>query len=462
MKHSAINWTDHTFNPWIGCSKVSPGCDNCYAEALDRRKLHDVVTHWGPGVPRKIMSDDYWQSPLQWNKRAAVGGERYRVFCASMADVFDKEAPAGQRERLWALVRQTPSLDWLLLTKRPIPKYLPDDWGNGYPNVWLGCSVENRKHGLPRIDRLRKIPAAVRFLSIEPLLEDLGQIDLAGIHWVIIGGESGGGARPFDIEWAASVIEQCQQQNVPVWVKQLGRNPVNNGTEFVIIGQDGRRSGHADTFQDWPEELSHLRIRDLPHSCSTPKVDSSAVLDMNDQLQHGFNEEETERYLDQMDSELERLSSTLNVEAADQERAWRRDLIAVERRLFLNRVDKGRILLKYKGIYGPLRKWSEFLSIVGLPRQTSYELMAAARTEVLDRTDSVQTASARQPSTQRICLTIERNLAKLPPEEKLSLIRRLAIELGLINRDESGPVSGSGFMHPSQQSPDTHDLLEVA
>ena len=131
---TGISWTHHTFNPWWGCTKVSPGCKNCYAETFASRYGFDV---WGPGKARRTFSLAHWEEPLKWNRDAELAGERRRVFCASMADVFEAEAPAGELARLWALIRLTPWLDWLLLTKRAerIAESLPDDWGEGYPNV---------------------------------------------------------------------------------------------------------------------------------------------------------------------------------------------------------------------------------------------------------------------------------------------------------------------------------------
>jgi protein gp37 len=441
MRNSVINWTDHTFNPWQGCTRVSPGCKNCYAEALDKRNLHSTGSHWGPGVPRKTMSDRYWCQPLTWNRKAAAAGERQRVFCASMADVFDDEAPEGQRDRLWQLIRQTPNLDWLLLTKRPqnSQKYLPADWRNGYHNVWLGVSVENRQHGIPRIDLLRQIPAVVRFLSVEPLLEDLGALDLRGIHWTIIGGESGTGARPFDTEWAESILEQCRTQDVRVWVKQLGRKPVRRGTDLIILGQNGRPSGHADKFGDWPEELAHLCVRELPYIFQN----LSQVLPSSETVKDGG-----ERYLGHLNSELERLASILEPDAARQEQKLRSEFIEVERRLFLSRAEKGRILLRYKTIYGPRRLWTQFLKIIGLARQTSYDLMAEAESDGADCTGSVQSRpsaqhdgdsrkSAALSQTDRLRSTIERNLAKLPEHEQLALVHELAIRFGVIADDVS-------------------------
>lgn len=229
-----ISWTDSTFNPWIGCSKVSSGCDNCYAERLDHRfRAHDG--HWGARQPRRVTSDDNWRVPLRWNDKAMRDGKRVRVFCASMADVFDRHAPIDQRERLWELIRCTKHLDWLLLTKRPqnIERFLPSDWGDGYANVWLGVSVENSTQGVPRIDVLRNIPAAKRFISAEPLLEDLGSLDLRGIDWLIVGGESGLGCRPMRKKWVINLLRQCRQYGVAFFFKQRGGTGKDKGGHLL-------------------------------------------------------------------------------------------------------------------------------------------------------------------------------------------------------------------------------------
>lgn len=180
--------------------------------------------HWGPDKTPRVMSGDNWKKPVRWQRIAEASGTRRRVFCGSMCDWADKNAPADQRARLWELIRSTRSLDWQLLTKRAprIADCLPPDWGTGYENVWLGVTVENRKHGLPRIDQLRTIPAKVRFLSVEPLLEDLGDIDLTGIHWVIVGGESGHGARPMEAVWVENIKHQCEAAGVALFFKQWG------------------------------------------------------------------------------------------------------------------------------------------------------------------------------------------------------------------------------------------------
>lgn len=235
-KNTAIEWAHHTFNPWRGCTKVSPACDICYAEKNAVRNAA-VFGLWGKYGTRVIASDKAWQQPVSWNRAAASANERHRVFCASLADVFEGEDTMpdasiqpvhAARHCLGNLIRATESLDWLLLTKRPenIQRMIRGILGFNdtvSPNVWLGTSVENRKHGIPRIDILREIPAARRFLSIEPLLEDLGEIDLTGIHWVIVGGESGGSkARPMHPRWVRSVRDQCIAQGVAFFFKQWG------------------------------------------------------------------------------------------------------------------------------------------------------------------------------------------------------------------------------------------------
>lgn len=198
-KETTISWTHSTFNPWRGCQKVSPGCAHCYAETLSKRNPK-VLGVWGPDGTRVVASEAKWREPLAWDKAAREAGERHRVFCASLADVFeDRPELAAPRSRLLDLIRDTPSLDWLLLTKRPenIIRLWDDVAPTGMeypaPNVWLGVSVEDQARADERVPQILAIPAAVRFLSCEPLL---GSVDLTKylatslIHWVIVGGES--------------------------------------------------------------------------------------------------------------------------------------------------------------------------------------------------------------------------------------------------------------------------------
>jgi protein gp37 len=268
---SKIEWTHHTFNPWWGCTKVGPGCDNCYAEAFDHRLGGD---HWGTGKPRREFGDKHWNMPLAWDRMAAKLKTRHRVFCASMADVFDNEVPREWRYRLYDLVRSTPNLDWLLLTKRIGNAFtmLPLDFNLvSYPNVWIGATVVNQAEADRDIPKLLAINTRVRFLSIEPMLgpisfegmfANLGNVRdgtnmLEEIEWVIVGGESGHGARPFVLGYAKDIVRQCKTVGTPVFVKQMGDYPTN---------REGIRCPHikqpkgAD-MSEWPEEL---RIREYP------------------------------------------------------------------------------------------------------------------------------------------------------------------------------------------------------
>ena len=223
-ENSNIEWTKHTFNPWIGCQKVGPGCDHCYAETWDARGLQGTATRWGPSAERTRTSVANWRKPLAWDRAAGLAGERHRVFCASLADVFDNHASIDPQwiADLWRLIASTPNLDWMLLTKRPgnIEKMLPDGWGRGWHNVWLGCTVVNQEEADRDIPKLLKVDASVRFLSMEPLL---GPVKLlGGIDLVIVGGESGPNARPMHPDWARSLRDQCVAAGVPFFFKQWG------------------------------------------------------------------------------------------------------------------------------------------------------------------------------------------------------------------------------------------------
>lgn len=217
---TAIEWTNHTFNPWWGCTNVSAGCDHCYAQAWAQRFGNDL---WGNDKARRTMGNNYWLAPLGWNAEAQRAGRRSRVFCASMADVFDPQGPETERVRLWDLIKRTPWLDWQLLTKRPalIARYLPADWRNGYPNVWLGTSIENEEV-LYRVDQLTAVPAIVHFLSLEPLIGPLFHLSLDGIEWAIVGGESGPTPRPMEADWVRDIRAQCDRSGTSFFFKQWG------------------------------------------------------------------------------------------------------------------------------------------------------------------------------------------------------------------------------------------------
>lgn len=258
-ENTKIEWAHHTFNPWIGCTKVSPACDHCYAEADFDKRRH--VVQWGAGQARKHTAPSTWAQPLRWNAEAERLGVRYRVFCASLADVFDNEVPPEWRVELFRLIAHTPHLDWLLLTKRignvvamaekamlgalqrcaRDPLMLP-------ANVWLGVSITSQAEADRDIPKLLAVPAATRFLSMEPLLGpvELGLCDCDHgsvpapqntggltcpkcngtggclVDWVIVGGESGPNARPMHPDWARDLRNQCLAVGVPFLFKQWG------------------------------------------------------------------------------------------------------------------------------------------------------------------------------------------------------------------------------------------------
>lgn len=255
MENTSIEWADHTFNPWVGCTKVSPGCDNCYAEVWARRSGSPQL--WQG--KRRLTQPANWSQPLKWNAEAQETGKRPRVFCASLADVFDNDVPQLWRTRLFALIYDTPHLDWLLLTKRigNAARMLAEDPPEGIrmaelPNLWLGVTVVNQQEADRDIPKLLATPARVRFLSCEPLLSRLDitpfiwgrqqpcpgcpmdvdcdcgfmptvQIkDAPAINWVIAGGESGAKARPSVPDWFRSLREQCAAAAVPFLFKQWG------------------------------------------------------------------------------------------------------------------------------------------------------------------------------------------------------------------------------------------------
>ncbi len=253
-EQTSIAWTNHTFNPWVGCTKVSAGCAHCYAETLMDTRLVRVT--WGPQGLRVRTSTDNWEQPLRWNRKAEQDGVRRKVFCASLADVFEDHSSISTvwRTDLWTLIEATQNLDWLLLTKRPenIRPMVPGVWGDkGFPaNVWIGTAAEDQRAADQRVPVLLSLPARVRFLSCEPLI---GPIDLgrwiyteggpwtSDIDWVIAGGESGHGARAMNPDWARGLRDQCVAADVPFFFKQWGSaggDPTQHHGGDVL---DGRR-----------------------------------------------------------------------------------------------------------------------------------------------------------------------------------------------------------------------------
>lgn len=273
MKSSKIAWTDHTFNPWWGCARVSPGCRHCYAESFAKRTGHAV---WGDEAERRHFGDGHWNEPRKWDREAEAAGRPALVFCASMADVFeDRDDLLDDRGRLVVLIEETPHLRWLLLTKRPEnvlgmvpPRWAHEEWPS---NAWVGTTVEDQQRAVQRIPRLLEIPAPVRFLSCEPLLEavDLspwspdfdadegddvcrlhGMVDCQqapecrGIGWIIAGGESGGRHRPFDAQHARLLDRFAELYEIPFFFKQHGGLYPGSGGHLL----DGRLRW------EWPTE----------------------------------------------------------------------------------------------------------------------------------------------------------------------------------------------------------------
>lgn len=226
-ENSGISWTDNTFNPWIGCTKVSPACDFCYAETWDKRFNGE---RWGAKAPRTRTKIQNWNKVRKWNRVATETGAKPIVFSASLADIFDnhRSIEPTWREDFWSLVKETPALSWMLLTKRPqnIARFLPDDWGNGYSNVAIGASAENQEEADRRIPVLLEVPAACRFLSMEPLLGPVeiprSALGATKIAYLITGGESGSKARASDPNWFRSVRDQALAANVGFHFKQWG------------------------------------------------------------------------------------------------------------------------------------------------------------------------------------------------------------------------------------------------
>ena len=328
-ENTKIEWTDHTFNPWEGCQKVGAGCDNCYAETRNARFAGGEAINWGPGAPRRRTSISNWNKPLKWNKQAElqqaawdgfkkvhpgltddeliakgfIKPRRPRVFCASLADVFDNAVDPQWRADLFGLIMKTPHLDWLLLTKRigAVTKLLDEsirhieslpDWTGEDPhpleavrnmladwvllrkppkNVWLGATITSQPEADRDISKLQAVPANLRFLSMEPLLGPVsfegmfanprnpadGTNALEALDWVIVGGESGPGARPMHPDWARSLRDQCQATGVPFLFKQWGEWSPGYAEHGNDLGYDAI----VDAVQhEWPEGHCSFKV----------------------------------------------------------------------------------------------------------------------------------------------------------------------------------------------------------
>lgn len=265
MGETKIEWATYTFNPWIGCTKVSPGCAICYAERDNKRR--GWVGGWGPGFDRKRTSQANWKLPEKWDRLAAVDGVMRSVFCASLADVFeDHPSLPGIQKDLFSLIERCKGLRWLLLTKRPenimdvilaATGYQADTWMHNNPNVWFGASAENQRRYNQRVYHLLNLPTDNLFLSVEPMLEGVrldGAANGGRIAWVICGGESGHGARSMTPLWASNLLEDCQLAGVKFFMKQMG----TAWAEWVEVAREDFKGG---VLENIPEQL---RVREFP------------------------------------------------------------------------------------------------------------------------------------------------------------------------------------------------------
>lgn len=251
-ENTKIEWTTHTFNPWMGCAKVHTGCKHCYAENYADTRFSR--SKWGENGTRIRTTKENWRKPLKWNRDAAEVGERHRVFCASLADIFeDRPDLVDWRRELFEIIDDTPQLDWQLLTKRPenIISLWPD---SGFrPNVWLGTSVSDQATAddwTARLVRNRHL-SPILFLSVEPLVAPTVLTELETIDWVIVGGENKQPPeRPCKNEWIRAIVTQCRGAEVPVFVKQLGT-------------RSDLRDRKGGNMAEWPADL---RVRELPSS----------------------------------------------------------------------------------------------------------------------------------------------------------------------------------------------------
>lgn len=243
---SSIEWTEQTWNPTTGCTKVSPGCKNCYAEVMARR-LHAMGAAGYENEFKLTLHPQRLEQPIKRKKPTVY-------FVNSMSDLFHEEVPDEFLDQVFNVIRKTPQHTYQILTKRAerLPGYFND---RSCPdNVWLGVSVEDKQYGVPRIDYLRQVKARIRFLSVEPLLEDVGELDLSEIHWVIVGGESGRKARPMKPEWVANIQHQAEESAVAFFFKQWGRW----GVDGVSRGKKANgRLYRGRTWDNYPELITY-------------------------------------------------------------------------------------------------------------------------------------------------------------------------------------------------------------
>lgn len=244
MNKTKIEWTEETWNPTTGCDKVSSGCRNCYAEVMANRLKAMGAAGYENGFQFSIMPERLNQ-PLKKKKPT-------KYFVNSMSDLFHEKMPVNFLDQIFSVIAATPQHIYQILTKREerMSSYLSKK--KSIPrNIWLGVTVEDTRSGLPRIEKIRNINASIKFLSIEPLLEDLGEMDLSNIDWVIVGGESGAKARPMREEWAVNIQQQCEKQDVAFFFKQWGAWGADG------IRRNKKRNGRTLLGQEWSEYPDH-------------------------------------------------------------------------------------------------------------------------------------------------------------------------------------------------------------
>lgn len=277
---SKIEWTDHTFNPWYGCTQISPACDHCYAAAWAKRS---GLVEWN-GPPRR-SSAAAWLEPFKWNAEAERAGRPATVFAPSLGDPFDKLVEPATRADFWSVIRRTPALRWILLTKRPqnIPGMLPPDWGQGWPHVALGVTAENDAEWQRRVPLLLAVPAARYLVSAEPLLSAIEPGPwLARLHLVIAGGETGSAhSRPTHPRWARELRDACAAAGVPFHFKRWGDwTPGENVTRKRGIVAGAILSGEASwvmTQEDLSDTEGH--VDDEPDLYRVGQRDAGRLLD---------------------------------------------------------------------------------------------------------------------------------------------------------------------------------------
>jgi protein gp37 len=267
-ERSEISWTDSTHNFWIGCQNVSEGCRNCYAERLADRY---GWAKWGPHEARHRTGAANWRKPLAWHSAAnrfqRAHNRRQRVFASSLSDVFDNRVPPAWRVDMWRVIRDTPDLDWLLLTKRPgnIARMLPPDWGDGWPHVWLGATTEDQATFDQRWPVLARTPAVVRFISYEPAIGPLRLPESGPLpDWIIFGAESGPGARDADLAWARDVFHDAHGR-AAVFAKQLSGPGGNAIKDLAAFPADLR-------IRQFPASAAPVRFAGLPIVLHLPRL----------------------------------------------------------------------------------------------------------------------------------------------------------------------------------------------